>query len=383
MELFTVAVLTYQQRHRLERCLEHIFLQDYPFIELIVCDDNSCDFNVEEVEAYINRRKTKNIVSVTVYQQPYYSGETKNCQTVCSIAHGTYLKFLKADEEFADQTALTKAAACLERTGANAIVSFQRHITEEGTQTGEIIPLDIDFRKLQTASPNWLFIEFATHPWEPFLCYLPAYFKRQYLETIGFDTAYESIPFWALWLKIFESGEKPVILEEVTIQKRMYRVEDDLGYLSFWMKERYYRDCIRLLEEYAYPKLCAYTSMDRIRCRHAVEVIRIKIDSRKWYTWKFRKRLCWKIHKLPTLFFAWLYRLRTGGITFEIHKEKKMFCLFAGLFYLQNSLFPNRAADKLWAVGALAALALLLVKEAMKLCVYIGREILNRRNTKI
>lgn len=383
MELFTVAVLTYQQRHHLERCLEHIFLQDYPAIELIVCDDNSCDFDVEEVEAYIRRRKSKNIVSVTVYKQPYYSGETKNCQTACRIAHGTYLKYLKVDEEFADSLALAKAAACFERTGGNAIVSFQRYITEDGRQTGEISPSDVDFRRLQTDSPKRLFIDFGTHPWEPFLCYLPAYFKRQYLEKLGFDPAYTSIPFWVLWLKICESGAKPVLLEEVTVQKRMYQVEDDLGYLSFGMKERYYRDCIRLLEDYAYPRLRAYTLMDRLRCIHAVEIIKIKIDSRKWYTWKFWKRFRWKIHKMPTLFFAWLYRLRAGNSTFEIHKEKRAFCLFTAFFYLDISLFPDRTSNVLWAGGALAALALLLFKEVLKLCTSISRAVLNKRNTAV
>ena len=68
--LFSIVVLTYLQRHLLNDCLDSVFEQDYPNIELVVCDDCSADFDPEEVRAYIDEHKEENIKKVTVYKQP-------------------------------------------------------------------------------------------------------------------------------------------------------------------------------------------------------------------------------------------------------------------------------------------------------------------------
>jgi len=379
MELFTIAVLTYQQRHHLEQCLENIWKQDYDAVELVICDDNSCDFSVDEVEAYVNRHKTDRIVSVSVYQQPYYAGEAKNFQTALEMAHGSYIKFLKPDEELADEKSLTKAAECFLRTGANVIVSGQQRISEDGKEKWEICPSKDEFQKLAKATPDWLFIEFGTHPYEPFVSRAAVYFRKQYLEKSGFDAEYTSIPYWRLWLEICGAQEKPALMDEVTVYKRIYVVGDDLGYMSYGMKDRHYKDCMHLLRDYVYPRLGNYTYKDRMRCRHAVEVIKIMMDERKWYTWKFKKRLLWKIRKSPTIFLGWLYRVRTGNFNINTYNEKKYLVLFSLLYFLKVSAFPDRPSDLLWASLAAAAFAILAVKEILKLCIAVARAVLNKR----
>lgn len=67
--LFSIIVLTYMQRHLLEECLDSVFIQSYPNIELVICDDCSADFDVDEVKQYIEKNKSKNIRSFVVYKQ--------------------------------------------------------------------------------------------------------------------------------------------------------------------------------------------------------------------------------------------------------------------------------------------------------------------------
>lgn len=379
MELFTVVLLTYQQRHHLEQCLKHIFLQDYEAVELIICDNNSCDFSVEEVKAYIAKKKPKQIVSVQVYQQADYKGEAENCRTALELAHGGYVTFLKPDEEFADKKALSKTAAYFLQTNANVIVSKIQKISEDGKQKWEIRPFDEELRRFEKASVDFLFREFGTHSFEPYVCEAPVFFRTEYLKQIGFDPAYASIPFWTLWLKMCEMQEKAVLFDQVTMHKRMYVVEDDMAYMAYGMKERHYEDCIRLLQDYVYPRLAKFSGMDRLRCRHAVEVIKIRMDDRKWYTWKFWKKCFWKIRKMPTLLLGHLYRIRNGNYEIHVHNEKKFLVIFSLLFYLDISIFPDRDSDVLWAAGAAAAFALLAVKQIFRLCIGAGRAVLDKK----
>lgn len=379
MELFTVVLLTYQQRHHLNECLKHIFLQDYEAVELIVCDNNSCDFSVEEVEAYIAKHKPEQIVSVQVYQQPDYAGEAENCKKALELSHGVYVTFLKVDEEFADKKALSKTAAYFAQTNANVLISKIQKISEDGKQKWEIRPFDQELYRFEKASPDWLFREFGTLPSEPFVCEVPVVFRTEYIKQLGFDPAYASVPFWTLWLKLCEAQEKAVFFDQITMYRRMYVIEDDMAYMAYGMKERHYEDCIRLLQDYVYPRLARFSGMDRLRCRHAVEVIKIRIDDRKWYTWKFWKKCFWKIRKMPTLMLASLYRIRNGNYEIHIHNEKKLLVVFSLLFYLNISVFPGRDCKVLWAAGAAATFALFTVKQMLRLCISMARAVLDKK----
>lgn len=53
MPLVSIVVLTYLQRHILNECVDLILEQDYPNIEIVVCDDSSADFDCDEVRDYL------------------------------------------------------------------------------------------------------------------------------------------------------------------------------------------------------------------------------------------------------------------------------------------------------------------------------------------
>lgn len=65
--LVSIIVLTYLQRHILNDCIDSILSQDYPNIELIICDDCSADFDCDEVYQYIEQNKKSNISNIVIY----------------------------------------------------------------------------------------------------------------------------------------------------------------------------------------------------------------------------------------------------------------------------------------------------------------------------
>ena len=383
MELFTVAVITYQQRHHLERCLKQIFCQDYKAIELIVCDDNSCDFYEDEVEAYIGMRKTRQIRSVTIQKQPSCTGKAGCLKTALSLAHGTYVLFLEPVHELCSKEVLSKLAACFRSKQCSVLVSRSLPCLEDGRCAGNICPSDAEFWQLRDATPDWLFVQYAAHPKEPSVCSATVCFRKDLLDKAGFDTDYPSIPFWMLWLKICAAQDTEkvtvAVLDEITVHTCIYQAEDDLGYLSFGMKDRYYLDSIRLLREYALPEMKRFSATDRARCRHAAAVLQIKMEERKWYTWRFKKRLLWKIKKMPVLCMGRLYRMRTGNFYIDTQKELKMLLIFSFLYYLHIPLSPEGNLDAFWALLAAVSFAVLALKTAVKFCTGTGKAVLDKR----
>lgn len=382
MELFTIALITHQQRHHLERCLKYIFRQDYQAVELIICDDNSCDFYVDEVEAYIQKHKSRRIRSVIVHKQTDYSGKAACCQTALSLSHGIYMMFLSADQELYGRKALSKIAGYFGQAEGSILVTRSLSFWENGVQEGGSCPSDAELEWLEKADPDWLFVQFGTHPLEPEVCAAPVCFRRELLERIGFDTAYPDIPFWPLWLKLCAAGEKIAVMDEVTVHRCIYQVEEDLGYIAFGMKDRHVMDCIRMLREYVLPQLGKMehaSSMDRMRCRHTAAVLGAGMDERKWYAWKFRKKLLWKIKKAPVLCMNCFYRMRTGNFYIDTQKEIRLLVLFSILFSLNLPLGPDGAYSYLWALAACGIFAVLAAKTALRFCSSTVKIVLDKR----
>lgn len=383
MELFTVAVITFQQRHHLARCLKQIFCQDYQAVELIICDDNSCDFYEDEVEAYVHAHKTRQIRSVTIRKQRSYTGKAGCLKTALSLVHGTYVLFLEPEHELCSKKVLSKLAGCFRRERCSVLVSRSVPCLEDGGCSGAVCPPDAEFWQLKDAAPDWLFVQYATHPREPSVCGAPVCFRKGLLDRTGFDAGYPSIPFWMLWLRICadkETSKKTIaVLDEITVHTCIYQKEDDLGYLSFGMKDRYYKDSIRLLREYALPMMKEFSAADQVRCRHAAAVLQMKMDERKWYTWRFPKRLFWKIKKMPVLCMGRLYRMRTGNVYSNTQKELRLLLVFSLLYYLRIPVSAQGRLDTFWALLAVLAFAVLAVKTTVKFCAGAGKTVLDKR----
>ena len=100
LPLFSVIILTYLQRHFIEECIDSVLMQDYPNIELVVCDDCSADFDTQEVivsddgsdnfpeeavNEYIACNKSSNIKSVKIHREESNVGTVKHLNHAVKI----------------------------------------------------------------------------------------------------------------------------------------------------------------------------------------------------------------------------------------------------------------------------------------------------------
>lgn len=78
MDKIVILMATYQGENYLEEQLDSIVAQDYPYWELMVCDDGSTDRTMEILQAYQKRYAGR----ITVCQNKENLGGTKNFLTL-------------------------------------------------------------------------------------------------------------------------------------------------------------------------------------------------------------------------------------------------------------------------------------------------------------
>ena len=379
--LFTVAVVTFQQRHLLEDCLNSILKQDYPSIELIICDDDSCDFSPDEVRDYLLKQKRENIKKITIFKQKRNVGTSANCQKALTLATGEYIKFQAGDDMLKDKNVLSSMVNFFKKESANVLVTRAQACSEDGTLLDVLYPPDGHFNKAVKSTPHQLFALIGTQPWGAFVCAPAVFFRKSYLCKLGgFDSNYKFTEDWPLWLKICERNEPLTYIDKVTTIYRMGGISNDLSYINAGLGERHYLECIKLLKDYVFPRLREYSVFDRIRCWYSIESIKARIiKEKKWNSWRCYEKFIWKCGKIPFFLCSTLYQFRNRSMYFSFDFEKKYLFLMAVLFYLNVPLYPEGPDRNLWAVGLVIGVLFIAIKYLVSVIVRFSKRFLDFR----
>ena len=220
ISLFSIAIVSYNQWEIIRECVDSILKQDYSNIELIICDDFSCDFDAEKLREYIVKQKKDNIKNVIVYQQPNNVGIVKNCNTAAKFAKGELFKVIAADDKLFGKDVLTKISKTFYNPDINIICARARACTEKGILLNQYYPSDYDFSLLKQADPKNLFYILSTRPWSA--VFAPSVFWRtSFLQKMGyFDETYKYTEDWPMWLKISSDGYNIHFIDVISVLYR-------------------------------------------------------------------------------------------------------------------------------------------------------------------
>lgn len=92
--LMSILILSYNDLQYFKDCLDTVFSQDYRYIEIILSDDCSKDFNEEEIKDYIEKNKRENIVNYVINRNSIHLGLVKNINKAIQLSSGEYLMHL-------------------------------------------------------------------------------------------------------------------------------------------------------------------------------------------------------------------------------------------------------------------------------------------------
>lgn len=107
-QLVSIIILAYNNLQYIEDCLKSVFLQDYPNIEIVFCDDSSDNFKEKEIGKYIEENKRDNIVNYLVNSNESNLGIVKNINTGIRLSKGDILVHIAVDDGFFDESVISE-----------------------------------------------------------------------------------------------------------------------------------------------------------------------------------------------------------------------------------------------------------------------------------
>jgi len=114
-KLLSIIVLAYKSGDYLFETVQSILEQDYPAIEIVVCDDATPGFDKTGLESFLAEKKQNNIASVTIITNDNNLGTVKNLNNGIRLAKGDYIKIIAGDDQLAAPDVCSRQIAYLEK----------------------------------------------------------------------------------------------------------------------------------------------------------------------------------------------------------------------------------------------------------------------------
>lgn len=184
--LVSTVTLTYQKFEHLFETLNSILSQDYPKIEIIIADDNSDIFPLEEIRKYIDINKRNNIVRTLIIQQPCNVGTVKNINSAIKTSQGEYVIGIGSDDAFFESSSISKIVDRFEKTGWE-MISFRRlRCTEKEMCPIRYMPPNAYLKKIASLdTPEKQFAAFALGRFYEMASGSATFYRRSYLKRYG------------------------------------------------------------------------------------------------------------------------------------------------------------------------------------------------------
>lgn len=214
LPLITVFVLCYKNTRRLWGMLDTIFSQSYPRIQLIVSDDCSDDFDVDDVYEYINQEERSNIRQITVRKNERNLGTVRHVAEVLALVEPELFVLTAADDRFVNDKALEKYQKTFaSNPQALWLVSKCNVTTPDYQRSIYVTPTAEDVPFFLSGDAGKLFSRWSRRSMAV-PCSMA--FRREALEAVGgIDLSYSYSEDWPLVLKLCRSGFAPVFLHTI------------------------------------------------------------------------------------------------------------------------------------------------------------------------
>ncbi len=250
--IFSILVLCYKNTKLLYAMLDSIFEQDYPNIELIVSDDCSDDFIVNEISEYINIHKSNNITNFYVLKNEKNLGTVKHISEAYKKVTGEYFVFTAADDRFTSKTAISDYASIFyERNDKEWIVA--RCIFTSADYKNELYkyPTDDDLPFFQSENSQQLFSRWSRRGMA-IPCSMA--FRKRIIDNIGgFDLAYKYLEDWPLVLKLLRNGFSPAFVEKSTAIHSTGGVSNSNARYGIDVRKDFYKDKYKIFKKEVRP----------------------------------------------------------------------------------------------------------------------------------
>lgn len=285
-ELFTVIVLCYRHFEFLYEAIDSVLIQDYPKIELVVSDDGSEDFPRTKVLEYIEEYKKKNIVQVTIRQEPVNCGTVKHLNHAIKSCAGEFIIALAGDDVLAGKSVLSKY-----RDGfVNASADCYIEMAQTGMYDAALRTLENYYLKGSTRKS----LEQTSESTEPLLQQLLRFgpclpststcFKKEFFGKFGeFDEQYQLIEDYPMHIRLAKEGWTIHYENFVAIKHRHGGISHGQSGASKQSSAAYFEDMRKMITE------LILDNVDKLPPEQAEQVINHRKKELRWLDYHLAK----------------------------------------------------------------------------------------------
>lgn len=288
LPLVSVLIASYRSGTLLHDAVNSVLSQDYPRLELLVCDDGSEEF---DEPALFDLWKDAS-VPARLIRQRVNVGTVKNLNAGLRQSTGEYLLFLAADDILASPTAVGGLVRFAQSSGRLWVLGHTMVCDAALHPMGTTLPT--------TTQKDWLKDSNTFYCALCLDCFLPAcgnLYARALLEQVDFlDERFRLVEDWPLMLKLARAGYLPALADTIAVYRRSGGVSNRKPSAN----QMYQRDLIDVMQKEILPNLGQLTDSFQKKiqrqCADKAEIYRLRFE-----TGGRIAKLCWAARHLPLL----------------------------------------------------------------------------------
>lgn len=266
----SVLIAAYQSGSLLQMAVGSIIAQDWPNLEIIVCDDGTPGFEFSSVEQQLRDGGRP----WRLIHQNENVGTVRNLNSGLHQCCGTWGLILAADDVLAASDTVTKLMDCAARSEKNFVLGYTELCDENLVSTGVRVPSERELAALRT--PQTFFSLLCRD------CFLPSsgnLYRIEFLrELCFFDENYRLIEDWPLFLKLARLGQLPELSGTVSVLRRSGGISQR-GHIR---NQVYQRDLVTTLKREVLPYLDylprGESEAIRQRCQDKIDIFFLRFE---------------------------------------------------------------------------------------------------------
>jgi glycosyltransferase involved in cell wall biosynthesis len=283
--MVTVIILSYNNQQYILQAIHSVIAQNYPYIQIIVSDDCSKNFDEQQIMKYIDKYKRSNIKSVIICKNERNLGTVKNINLAFKRSIGKYIKLLAADDELYDSNVLNEFVQHLEKSDLMIATSTFAVYDENLSKMKYLLPESTNKKFIENLSPDRLYGKLAV---SNIIGGVGVFIRKDLIiKYCLFDEKYALTEDLPTWLVLSRNGVKIGYLDKITVKYRLNGVSN--GAISPH-SQVLRNDLVKIIDNEIFPNFYMLTSYER----REVKFIRMNMNLEKFTIKKI----------LSTLFFS-------------------------------------------------------------------------------
>ncbi|MBQ9253139.1 MAG: glycosyltransferase [Clostridia bacterium] len=307
MKLLSVLLLSYRNLDRVYGTLDSIFRQDYPALELVLSDDASPDFSLQQprVEEYIQHHKGENVQRVCWVSHPENVGTVRNMNDAIRASQGEYLYSFSPEDEFAHEKALSDMVRALEESGREICFGKMQGITPAGEIVDYLLSCESDYDLLKSYTVEQTRQRLFSRNFLPGACKI---MTRRLLEENGlYPESIRLIEDYPYWLMLTEKGVPFAYLDEVILRYQLNGISSSGNY-----SEAFMADMFKIYDQFIFPYDHRFGPFQGVYNLLKRQGLQFYLAKARWPRLSRGKRILLKIRYLPFLIYTRLLEARVA-----------------------------------------------------------------------